>query len=100
MSNQALLQQNPAFLLRELARARERAVQLEACLGRAEEEREKWQRIAEEYKAMVASQRIAKEYKAIGSSPDVGDAASCTRHPLTIEELREGTGMELCKDAL
>ncbi|XP_029118876.1 uncharacterized protein [Elaeis guineensis] len=69
MSNQALLQQHPAFLLSKLARARERAVQLEACLERAEEERKMWQRMA-------------------------------ARHPLTAEEPREGTGMELCKDAL
>ena len=63
-----------------------------------------WQKIAKEYETIIAS--------STGSSPDVGDAASCTGHheygsspdaddaacALAAEEPREGTGTGLCKD--
>ncbi|XP_008784234.1 uncharacterized protein LOC103703229 [Phoenix dactylifera] len=85
-----------SFLLSELLMARDRMMELESRLKRAEEERETWQRIAREHEAMIASLEQLRE-PSVGSSPAAGDAVSCTGHPLAVEEPREGTGMGLFK---
>ncbi|KAG1361966.1 E3 ubiquitin-protein ligase BOI [Cocos nucifera] len=88
----------------ELAEARKRTVELEACLKRAEEERETWQRIAKENEAIAASLNNALEQvrepcfsSTGGSSPRAEAAASCSGHPLAMEEARAVMGMGLCK---
>ncbi|XP_010911797.1 E3 ubiquitin-protein ligase BOI [Elaeis guineensis] len=103
------LESKTSFLLiqkeSELARARKRTVELEACLKRAEEERETWQRIAKEKEAIAVGLNHALEQvcqpcfsSTGGSSPEVEAAtASCSGHPLAMEEPRAVMGMGLCK---
>ncbi|XP_026665230.1 E3 ubiquitin-protein ligase BOI-like [Phoenix dactylifera] len=88
----------------ELVKARKRIMEVEACLRRAEEERETWQRIARENEAMAVSlNRILEQVRepclsSTGdSSPDADAAVSCSGHPWAVEEPKVENGMGLCK---
>ncbi|XP_008809449.1 E3 ubiquitin-protein ligase BOI-like [Phoenix dactylifera] len=102
------LKSKASFLLSqkesELTKARKRTMELEACLRRAEEERETWRRIARENEALAMSLNHTLDQvrepcfsSTGGFSTEVEAVASCSGDPLAVEEPRAGMGMGLCK---